>query len=645
MGVEHDLANLVSRWRDQSGKNRHVVQGDGSRQPAWRRVGINGQPALHFDGSDYLLRSNGMPTGDYTKVMVCSLETYLANNNVLSGAASHAVFFGFSDRAQIYHDGTFVTSSIATPLDQATLLVATYDAATGVGQLYQDGVFAGSGIKGPNTSASIQVGAFAGGNCFTGSIAEVMVYDHVLSSLERREVDGYLQARYRRGSCPRVTLAAAPGDGQVLQRDASDLATVAITGTVHTGGYSALLLETLRDGVAWKSVARPLTYDAAGAAPFTIADTIDAGLVHYDLRLSLVANDERVLVAASDNLVCGDCYLLNGQSNTVAADYHGEHLGNQSQSEWIRSFGSAVVAADVAFDRNWNEADGESLYAHGSVGAWGLRMAALLVQQYQVPVGLINGAVGGTSITQHQRNDLDPADLTTIYGRLLYRASAAGLSTTARAMLWYQGESDGEESDRYQLDWQTLHGSWALDYPALERIYVFQIRKGCGVTFAGVREVLRQLEDRYQDVTVMSTDAAPTHDGCHYYYAGYRELGDRIARVVARDLYGSTDTQNIDPPNIATARFGSPAHDQIVLTFRDADDTLVWDAGTEAYVLLDDGVAATSAQVSGNTVTLQLASPSTTTHVALDGHPFDGPWLKNARGVGALSFFGVPVLP
>src|SRR5262245_17551989 len=160
---------------------------------------------------------------------------------------------------------------------------------------------------------------------------------------------------------------------------------------------------------------------------------------------------------------------------------------------------------------------------HGSVGAWGLRMAELLEDQYQVPIGLLNGAVGGTSITQHQRNDANPTDLDTIYGRLLLRANASHVATSARAMLWYQGESDGEERDRYKVDWQTLYDSWALDYPALERIYVFQIRKGCGVAFAGVREVLRQLPDQYPDITIMSTDAAPRHDGCHYYYAGYRE--------------------------------------------------------------------------------------------------------------------------
>jgi hypothetical protein len=45
-----------------------------------------------------------------------------------------------------------------------------------------------------------------------------------------------------------------------------------------------------------------------------------------------------------------------------------------------------------------------------------------------------------------------------------------------------------------------------------------------------------------------------------------------------------------------------------------------------------------SGSASGNVVTLTLAGPSTAFKMSWRGHPFDGAWMRNARGVGALSF-------
>ena len=226
-------------------------------------------------------------------------------------------------------------------------------------------------------------------------------------------------------------------------------------------------------------------------------------------------------------------------------------------------------------------AEGLFFYDHGSIGSWGLRIGEHLVADYQVPVAFINGAVGGTAISLHLRNDADPMNLNTIYGRLLFRAEEAGVRDSARAMFWYQGESDGEFATRYEGEFATLYQSWLEDYPSLEKKYVVQIRKGCGVALSGVREVLRRLPESYADIEVMSTTALPGHDGCHYFYEGYRELGDRVARLVARDFYGSTDVIDIEAPNIVSAQFIDPL--VLELTFENDQDTLVWGSGSHAF--------------------------------------------------------------
>ena len=46
-------------------------------------------------------------------------------------------------------------------------------------------------------------------------------------------------------------------------------------------------------------------------------------------------------------------------------------------------------------------------------------------ESQKVPLFIINAAVGGTRIDQHQRNAADPADLTTLYGRMLWQDTIA----------------------------------------------------------------------------------------------------------------------------------------------------------------------------------------------------------------------------
>ena len=65
-------------------------------------------------------------------------------------------------------------------------------------------------------------------------------------------------------------------------------------------------------------------------------------------------------------------------------------------------------------------------------------------------------------IDQHQRNDADPADRTTIYGRTLWRARRARIEHGIRAIVWHQGESDANQADRSR----TLAGPLYEDFLA-----------------------------------------------------------------------------------------------------------------------------------------------------------------------------------
>ena len=86
----------------------------------------------------------------------------------------------------------------------------------------------------------------------------------------------------------------------------------------------------------------------------------------------------------------------------------------------------------------WKAENGEK----AELGWWGMELAKRLVESQKMPIFIINAAVGGTRIDQHQRNATNPTDLTTIYGRMLWRVQQAKLTHGIRGILWHQGESD-----------------------------------------------------------------------------------------------------------------------------------------------------------------------------------------------------------
>ena len=637
------ISNLVEVWGDQSGVTGSLSQGKGQSRPWLELHSLAGEASLHFDGNDVLTRPNGMPANVYTLVMVVALDGYGGSNTVLGGGPQ--LRFDSIGRPRLLHGGAELVSSVPVTQGALTTLVATYDQA-GEARLYVNGALAGIATLPPYVPAGIHVGrksAGGGGGGFLGRVAEVMVYDRPLTPVERIALNASLELAYGTPS-PSIQFDALPADAAIHQRDDSDQATVRFAGAVHSAGYDAIEVLVRRDGQFYDAQSQSLSY-VSGTAPFAMETNLEAGLHDYDVAVLLVRGVQRTVVAQRQNIACGDVYLIQGQSNAEAADRFHEELANDlDQRFWTRCFGIRG-AQTITRDRHWDIAEGEAVAAHGAVGAVALRLARIVQDEVGIPIGIINGAEGGTSITQHLRNDADPTDTDTIYGRLLYRAREAEVDQDVRGLIFYHGEADANVPALWQSGFDELYEDWKTDYPALEQIYVFQIRQGCGVTDLGLREIQRQLPFVYPDIQVMSTTAAPEHDGCHFHYAGYAELGERIARLLLRDFSGSDDVENIDAPDVLEAAWTSPARTGIRLTFRDPDDLLVWEAGSEADILLDDpGVTVLGGSVVGNTVELTLSGPSVATTVGWDGHEGDGPWIRNTRGVGALTFFEVPIV-
>ncbi|MFN7805566.1 MAG: DUF2341 domain-containing protein [Planctomycetaceae bacterium] len=292
---------------------------------------------------------------------------------------------------------------------------------------------------------------------------------------------------------------------------------------------------------------------------YSITVPLKPGLIKYRTEFGQRRGNTETLLHTAGNLVCGDAFLIIGQSNAVATDF-GPNDPLQP-SEWVRTYGATAGDPNGARLKLWANAVARSPGGKSEIGYWGMELGRRLVEREQVPICLINGAVGGTRIDQHQRNPNDPTDVSTIYGRLLWRVQQAKLTHGISAILWHQGENDqgadgptgGYGYETYRQFFIDLAASWKEDYPNIQRYCVFQIwPKSCAMGIKGsdnrLREVQRNLPRWFSRLSVMSTLGIKPPGGCHFPAEGYAEFARLIEPVLARDLYHRPFEQPVTPP-------------------------------------------------------------------------------------------------
>ncbi|MFT4641717.1 MAG: hypothetical protein ACI8T1_005060, partial [Verrucomicrobiales bacterium] len=385
---------------------------------------------------------------------------------------------------------------------------------------------------------------------------------------------------------------------------------------------------------------------------YALSTKLKPGLIIYKVEFGV---GNTVLETVGD-LVCGDAYLIDGQSNALATDT-GEKSPPET-SEWIRSYGRAPGNANddpgnLWCRPVWKVQDGEK----AELGWWGMELAKRLVTSQKMPIFIVNAAAGGTRIDQHQRNLEDPTDLTTIYGRMLWRVQQAKLTHGIRGILWHQGENDqgaagptgsyGWES--YQQLFVEMAGGWKQDFPNVQRYYVFQIwpnscsmggREGSGDR---LREKQRTLPKLFSNMAVMSTLGIQPGGPCHYPLEGWSEFARLIQPLLERDFYGNDPAADITPANLQSASFTGDAKDKIALEF---DQPVVWDDSLVGQFYLDgakDKIA--SGSIVGNTLTLKLkeATKAKTITYLKEIEWSQDTLLRGANGIAALTFCEVPL--
>lgn len=479
----------------------------------------------------------------------------------------------------------------------------------------------------------------------------------------RRLYGSFVLFLYYFTATAQVSFTQLPRDLQLYPRGADNRADVVVGGTMTVTGYARIGMQVLREGVLSQVVSQTLNPSATGE-PFRLTVLIRAERAEYSFRVFVYKGPDSTQVIERRRIVCGDVYIIHGQSNALALANLEKYYAFNFDDKYLRNATYPYGTADIPSTMRWYAAKDP----YGSVGGFGLTLQRLILEQYGIPTVVLNGAVGGTGIAAlSARDPTNHASLNTIYGQLLYRAQWAGVARQVRAIIWKQGEDEaGNDPVGYDQKFKVLYDQLREDY-GNARLYVSQLNLlNTGYDgAAGLRDFQRRIKYLFSNVETIATVGTREYDGIHYGPLGHQQMAFEQFRQIARDLYGSTDTLQINSPDIRQA-FYNTRRDSITLTF-EPEMQMVWkDTAYYSFAtgekmgsreLKDffylDGRAGQLAggSAAGNRVTLALKQPSTAKQLRyLPGYfsdalspYYNGPVLRNARGMRAFTFDGVPI--
>lgn len=498
IGVVTDVTGLnVASWTDKNGWTATAAMSPQglstpSIMPHYDPVGINGSPAIKFDGfDDYmwlpplvgqaLKATTGFTVFNVVNsaVQTASVTNFAISNGLVAGSARMSSGFGAGNTLRIAtrrrdNDSIYSDNTAAQQFQNNETFVMcqvgnfTNDGAVSAYTQYKNGAIVygpqtvatsnaathaiaanSSPLGGINTGlSSVSVMTTIGGVAANGSYCKyrqgrLLVYNRVLSNYEIAQVTAHLQQKY---SVYNIALTA-PFNYQMYQMDKTlKTQTVPITG-INNGSATtniqarAISINNPTTTTAWTTIASGITAGATFSGSLT---SVPQGQYTIEVRSTLDNNQ----VARRYQVLVSDIYVLYGQSNAT------DVVGGDAQSVLLTPKANPAYApypTPVAFDSQ--NAFSEFFDLNHDTSSWPL-LGQAYYQAYGTPCGFVFAAIGGLNIDK-----LSPAgggytypgvvggDQTgvgqTAYARMLSMVAAATGGTGCKRVLFHQGEANG----------------------------------------------------------------------------------------------------------------------------------------------------------------------------------------------------------
>jgi Carbohydrate esterase, sialic acid-specific acetylesterase len=458
-------------------------------------------------------------------------------------------------------------------------------------------------------------------------------------------------------SFAQFTINESPKDLQLFPRNSTNQAYVMVKGQVTSGIVKKMSLLVKKEGILFQYHSQSVSVSATLPVDYDFSSTINALPVEYSFKLYChFSNTDSIEVMSKNRIVCGDIYVLYGQSNIVAqAGIDDENI--ETDDRLLRNF-------DFGNNYNLNTLQWfPAKQPYAQVGVVGLRLQKQILAQTGIPTCIINGASGGLSITQlNIRNGANPIDVNTYYGRLLARVQAAGAVGKVKGIIWRQGEAESctwyVDVNNYPTNFTILYNN--LNQDLGEFGYFYNIQTGiypCSFNGGGtLREFQRKTKYLYPKIRTTNCMGIESPDVLHHTRAGYGQIVSEMFQQISHDIYYTPDSSEITSPDIQKV-IKKASNDTLVLVFGNdqkviyPNDTtingILWQLKNYFYLNQNNNVVQ-NAWAEGNRVFIKLNqtfNTGTLNYLPANFTPsYLGPHLKNSKGLRAFSFQDFPIV-
>lgn len=196
--------DAVSSWTDSSGEGNHATQATSSKQPSYRLGVLNNYPVVRFDGTADMLEfpdfASAFTEGEFFVVMKGVNNTAGDFNSTpwIFGTAVGEDHYCYAD-GNIYTDwGSTTRRNIGNPvpLFNEWRLVNVVSKA-GEWTMRIDGeVFYTTAVNTVGFTSTPRIGGGSDTFFWPGDLAEILVYNRVLSAAERKAIEYHFRSKY-----------------------------------------------------------------------------------------------------------------------------------------------------------------------------------------------------------------------------------------------------------------------------------------------------------------------------------------------------------------------------------------------------------------------------------------------------------------
>ena len=192
----------VQQWNDQSGNGNHVSQSTAVNRPTYKTSGINSKASIDFDGiGDFMDSTTPVVSAPNTVFAVFNQTTNTINGGVVWDSDSGDRHNFFWRNSSGFYEAAAVNAEVTTisTLTADYIAAVVYNGASS--SIHMNGADVGDGSVdlGSNSLNGITVGALRSnitGWYMDGQIAELVVYNSVLSTADRQAVETYLADKW-----------------------------------------------------------------------------------------------------------------------------------------------------------------------------------------------------------------------------------------------------------------------------------------------------------------------------------------------------------------------------------------------------------------------------------------------------------------